>query len=450
MARGPGIGGLRVGRLRRRDRRHHAQGGAGRAACGAPVGNARHRRARTPHRRRPLEGHRQGQHARRRPRPRRRRLGQPVGHQSSTPATTTAACWRGSPTWSAQGYLSAGYQGDFGRDIERPRNNSSHRALLLPERGLASPHRGVRPARRRPVRRDRPARVLRPLRAGHRPGPLRDRHHRRAASSAPTSAPTTSSSAATRAGALGPARWEMGVDVNGRDGLRALDIIEALQPRRQPLTTTENVSIDSARRIDSAVYASLEAAVAPRLSLAGGVTRSTTWRPELAAATSATARREPRRRVGLPGARRREQLPACQLTAQVARGFRDPVLSDRYFRGPSGRGFITGNPDLDPEIQPAVRRRRALHVAPRARGGLRLPLPHRRSDRALPDDHRRLLLPQPRPGPAARRRGRDRRSICRGGCRWRAASRRRAAARSIPTPISTASPPRPARSRRGG
>jgi vitamin B12 transporter len=36
-------------------------------------------------------------------------------------------------------------------------------------------------------------------------------------------------------------------------------------------------------------------------------------------------------------------------TAQVARGFRDPTLSDRYFRGPSGRGFITGNPDLDPE-----------------------------------------------------------------------------------------------------
>ena len=37
------------------------------------------------------------------------------------------------------------------------------------------------------------------------------------------------------------------------------------------------------------------------------------------------------------------------MTAQIARGFRDPVLSDRYFRGPSGRGFITGNPDLDPE-----------------------------------------------------------------------------------------------------
>jgi outer membrane receptor protein involved in Fe transport len=37
------------------------------------------------------------------------------------------------------------------------------------------------------------------------------------------------------------------------------------------------------------------------------------------------------------------------VTAQLSRGFRDPALSDRYFRGPSGRGFITGNPDLRPE-----------------------------------------------------------------------------------------------------
>lgn len=36
-------------------------------------------------------------------------------------------------------------------------------------------------------------------------------------------------------------------------------------------------------------------------------------------------------------------------TAQVARGFRSPSLSDRYFSGPSGRGTVTGNPDLDPE-----------------------------------------------------------------------------------------------------
>lgn len=36
-------------------------------------------------------------------------------------------------------------------------------------------------------------------------------------------------------------------------------------------------------------------------------------------------------------------------TLQVASGYREPSLSDRYFRGVSGRGFITGNPDLEPE-----------------------------------------------------------------------------------------------------
>ncbi len=37
------------------------------------------------------------------------------------------------------------------------------------------------------------------------------------------------------------------------------------------------------------------------------------------------------------------------ITLQLARGFRSPQLSDRYYRGITGRGFITGNPSLDPE-----------------------------------------------------------------------------------------------------
>jgi outer membrane receptor protein involved in Fe transport len=36
-------------------------------------------------------------------------------------------------------------------------------------------------------------------------------------------------------------------------------------------------------------------------------------------------------------------------TIQIASGYREPVLSDRYFRGISGRGLVTGNPDLEPE-----------------------------------------------------------------------------------------------------
>ena len=43
--------------------------------------------------------------------------------------------------------------------------------------------------------------------------------------------------------------------------------------------------------------------------------------------------------------------PVAEWTAtiQAARGYRDPALSDRYFRGISGRGFVAGNPDLEPE-----------------------------------------------------------------------------------------------------
>ena len=46
--------------------------------------------------------------------------------------------------------------------------------------------------------------------------------------------------------------------------------------------------------------------------------------------------------------------PDVTATAQVARGFRDPTLSDRFYRGPVGRGFIEGNPDLEPETSRQV------------------------------------------------------------------------------------------------
>jgi len=38
-----------------------------------------------------------------------------------------------------------------------------------------------------------------------------------------------------------------------------------------------------------------------------------------------------------------------ELSGQYSRGFRSPLLSDRFYRGETGRGFITGNPDLEPE-----------------------------------------------------------------------------------------------------
>lgn len=41
--------------------------------------------------------------------------------------------------------------------------------------------------------------------------------------------------------------------------------------------------------------------------------------------------------------------PHLDASLQFSRGFRDAVLSDRFYRGITGRGFITGNPKLKPE-----------------------------------------------------------------------------------------------------
>ena len=168
-----------------------------------------------------------------------------------------------------QGFLSAGYQGDFGRDIERPRNNSSTVRFFYPSED----------SHRVTAEYDRPD--VGPfdeigLHAfyGHY-AQVTDQNRFATATTARSveRADISAHDFQVRGYArrpLGPARWEMGVDVNGRDGLRALDIIERYNLDGSLLRTTENVSIDSAQRVDSAVYTSLEAAVAPWLSLAGG------------------------------------------------------------------------------------------------------------------------------------------------------------------------------------
>lgn len=146
---------------------------------------------------------------------------------------------------------------------------------------------------------------------------------------------------------LGRVRFELGLDVNGRYGLEALDI-GLLYSRDGALTRTNtNVSVGNARRLDAGLYASLAAGLARALALAGGVRvdRVTTHNVAGFFGDRSTENAAASGFVALTAG------PFSGLTAtlQLARGFRDPVLSDRYFRGPSGRGFITGNPRLDPE-----------------------------------------------------------------------------------------------------
>ncbi len=146
---------------------------------------------------------------------------------------------------------------------------------------------------------------------------------------------------------LANARIEFGVDFNGRFGLFALDEERFFDSSDRLRSVEPNVTIEDARRSDSAVYANLEWQPADPWTLAGGV--------RLDRLTS-------RNRGGFFGDRGTSETAVSgyaslavrpvsdlRLTGQISRGFRDAGLSDRYFRGISGRGFITGNPDLDPE-----------------------------------------------------------------------------------------------------
>lgn len=245
----------------------------------------------------------------------------------------------------AGGFLAAGYQGDFGRDIERPRNNSRTVRFFYPEEN----------SHRVTAEYDKPdvgpfdELGLNAFYGRYSQVTDQDRF-----------ATATTARSIDRADirahdfqfrgyarrALGDARWELGVDVNGRAGLRALDVFERYT-LAGALTTTENVSIDSARRIDSAVYSSLEAVVAPTVTVAGGARADyiTTANRGGFYGTRDTSNGALSGYAAITAGSYR----GFMLTAQAARGFRDPVLSDRYFRGPSGRGFVTGNPDLDPE-----------------------------------------------------------------------------------------------------
>jgi long-chain fatty acid transport protein len=70
---------------------------------------------------------------------------------------------------------------------------------------------------------------------------------------------------------LGRARVEVGLDLNGRDGLETVDDLLAFDRAGDLVATRPNLSIDSARRVDTGVYASIDTALTSLLSLGAGV-----------------------------------------------------------------------------------------------------------------------------------------------------------------------------------
>lgn len=244
------------------------------------------------------------------------------------------------------GQFSVSYEGDFGRDIERPRNNSNQVRFYSP---FENSHR---------------------INAGYDLGSTGAFDHvsfsgffgtieqRTDQDRIPTStrprdivrADISANDFQVRASAeklVGRGKVEFGADINGRVGLEAHDIIVLYDLSGNVVSTTDNLSIDSATRVDSGFFVQGDTPLGAQFSAAGGLrvdyvsnTNTGGYFGDQSVSNGAVA--------GF-GALTAGPFSNVTLVAQVSRGFRDPTLSDRFFRGPSGRGFITGNPDLEPE-----------------------------------------------------------------------------------------------------
>jgi len=146
---------------------------------------------------------------------------------------------------------------------------------------------------------------------------------------------------------LSKGRLVAGADFNSRFNLRATGFVQAFSTADAPATRTDEVSIDDAYKRDTGLFVIYDTNVVPSVVLSGGA------RVDRVAIEN---------RGGFFGDRSRSDTafsgfasvaatlaPSLTATLQGSRGYRDPTLSDRYFRGVSGRGFVVGNPELDPE-----------------------------------------------------------------------------------------------------
>ncbi len=147
---------------------------------------------------------------------------------------------------------------------------------------------------------------------------------------------------------LGPATLRFGVDGHSRFGLEATGVRRTISGSGDTLSRETEVSIEDARRLGGGVFLEAERSFASdRVHLVGGLRGDVVGsrnqggffgdrdvsHEAMSALLAATVR----------------FAPPVGLTLQYVRGFREPTLSDRYFRGISGRGFVVGNPDLAPE-----------------------------------------------------------------------------------------------------
>jgi len=141
----------------------------------------------------------------------------------------------------------------------------------------------------------------------------------------------------------GPVSLITGLDFSSRFKLSALDSQTDFDPAGNETQSTTTVSVDDARRLDLGLFAQLTGTLERLtwgLGLRGDHVESRNWgglagdREFTKTAPSGFVAATLRLAQGFDG------------TAQYSHGFREPVLSDRFFIGVTGRGTVYGNPYL--------------------------------------------------------------------------------------------------------
>lgn len=245
-----------------------------------------------------------------------------------------------------RGVFSAVWQSDFGRNVDRPRNNSRSVRFFYP---VEDSHRFTAGYDVRQVAGFERV-SLNTFFGDYRQTTDQDRFATASRGRSLERADYAANDFQVRGSAerlYNRAHVEVGVDVNGRFNVRAIDTVTQYSLAGDVASHVDALSIDQARRTNSGAYATIEAAIGPRVTWGAGVRGdyvSSSNRGGYFGDRSAS-------HGALSGSASVSVGPwaGLSVTGQVGSGFRDPTVSDRYYRGPTGRGFITGNPELDPE-----------------------------------------------------------------------------------------------------
>lgn len=140
----------------------------------------------------------------------------------------------------------------------------------------------------------------------------------------------------------------LGLDAVGRIGLHADQTITSYDPNGNVASVLDETPVESARGENVGIFAEGERVFTDsKVSLAGGLRGDGAWTSNSGGFFGDQSTSD-----GALSGYAAVTLPAggaWRVTLQAARGFREPTLSDRYFRGVTGRGFAVGNPDLTAE-----------------------------------------------------------------------------------------------------